>query len=85
MDLKQKLVDLLGHAYRQEQVFAQSLSDEERSVASSLERWSAKDTIAHIAAWKERAARVLAALQSGQPGPDFDGLDQVNARIFKEH
>jgi len=85
MGLKQKLVDLLQDAYRQEQVFVQSLSDKERSFAGTLERWSAKDTIAHIAAWKERAAWVLAALRSGEPGPDFDGLDQVNARIFQEH
>jgi tetratricopeptide (TPR) repeat protein len=28
---------------------------------------------------------VLAALQSDETGLDFDGLDQFNARIFKEH
>jgi tetratricopeptide (TPR) repeat protein len=85
MELKLKLLDLVECAYRQEQIFVQSLSDEERSAASTLERWSAKDTIAHIAAWKERAAQVLVALQSGEPGPGFDGLNQFNARIFKEH
>jgi len=83
--LKLKLLDLVEHAYRQEQIFIQSLSDEERSGVGTLERWSAKDTIAQIAAWKERAAQVLAALQSDQPGLDFDDLNQFNARIFKEH
>ena len=60
-ELKQKLVALLEHAYAREQVFVQSLSDEDRSATGTLERWSAKDTIAHIVAWKERAAQVLAA------------------------
>jgi len=85
MSLKQKLVDLLEHAYRQEQIFVQSLSDEEYSAASTLRQWSAKDTIAHIAAWKERAAQVLTALQSGEPAPGFNGLDHFNARVFEEH
>lgn len=85
MELKQKLVDLLEHAYRQEQVFVQNLSYEQSSAPSSLELWSAKDTIAHIAAWKERAAHVLAALQGRETRPGFEGLDQINARIFEKH
>ena len=85
MDLKQKALELLEHARKEEQAFVQRLSDKERSTVGTLEQWSAKDTIAHIAAWKERAIQELAAMASGKPGPDFDGYDQVNARIFKEH
>jgi tetratricopeptide (TPR) repeat protein len=66
-------------------VFVQGLSDEERSAVGTPEQWSAKDVIAHIAAWKERAAQVLTALRSGEPGPGFDGLDRINARIFEAH
>jgi len=85
VDLKLRLLDLLERAYEEEQVFVQRLSDEERSAVGAPEQWSAKDVIAHIAAWKERAAQVLAALRSGEPGPDFEGLDQINARIFEEN
>jgi tetratricopeptide (TPR) repeat protein len=85
MDLKLRLLDLLERAYEEEQVFVQGLSDEERSAVGAPEQWSAKDMIAHIAAWKERAAQVLAALRAGEPGPGFDGLDRINARIFAEH
>jgi tetratricopeptide (TPR) repeat protein len=85
VDLKLRLFDLLERAYQEEQVFVQGLSDEERSAGGTPEQWSAKDMIAHIAAWKERAAQVLAALRSGEPGPGFDGLDRINARIFEEH
>ncbi len=84
MNLKSRVVQLLDHAYRQEQIFVQILSDEERSAAGTPERWSAKDTIAHITAWKERAAQVLAALKGGEPAPAFDGPDPFNARIFTE-
>jgi tetratricopeptide (TPR) repeat protein len=85
VDLKRRLLDLLDRAYAEEQVFVQGLSDEERLAVGTPEQWSAKDMIAHIAAWKERAAHVLAALRSGEPGPGFDGLDRINARIFEEH
>jgi tetratricopeptide (TPR) repeat protein len=85
VELKQRLVELLEHAYGQEQAFVQSLPDEDRSAVGTFESWSAKDTIAHIAAWKERAAQVLAALRRGEPGPECGGLDRFNARIFQEH
>jgi tetratricopeptide (TPR) repeat protein len=84
VELKQKLVALLEYAYAQEQVFVQSLPDEDRSADGALERWSAKDIIAHIAAWKERAARVLAALRRGESGLEFGGLDPFNAGVFQE-
>jgi tetratricopeptide (TPR) repeat protein len=83
--LRLRLLDLLERAYQEERGFVQGLSGEERSAVGTPEQWSAKDVIAHIAAWKERAAQVLVALRSGQPGPGFDGLDQINARIFEEH
>jgi len=85
VELKQKLVELLEHAYGQEQAFVQSLPDEDRSAVGTFESWSAKDTIAHIAAWKERAAQVLAALRRGEPGLEFGGLDQFNSSVFQEY
>jgi tetratricopeptide (TPR) repeat protein len=84
-DLKRKALGLLERAYKEEQAFVQRLSDEERFTVGTPEQWSAKDTIAHIAAWKERAVQELTAMASGEPGPDFDGYDQINARIFKKH
>ena len=85
MNLKPQLLELLEYAYRQEQVFVQSLAGEARSAVGTPERWSAKDTLAHIAAWKRRAAQVLAAIAGGEPGLDFEGLDQFNAEVFREH
>lgn len=85
MDLKRKALEILERAYKEEQTSVQRLSDKERSAIGTPEQWSAKDTIAHIAVWKERAVQELAAMASGEPGPDFDGYDQINARIFKEH
>jgi tetratricopeptide (TPR) repeat protein len=84
MDLKLGLLELLERAYKEEQVFVQRLSDERAAVGTPAQ-WSAKDVIAHIAAWKERTAQELAAMASDEPGPDFSNMDQFNARIFKEH
>jgi tetratricopeptide (TPR) repeat protein len=85
MDLKWKALELLECARKEEQAFVQRLSDKERFTIGTPEQWSAKDMIAHIAAWKERAVQELAIMASGEPGPDFGGYDQVNARIFKKH
>jgi tetratricopeptide (TPR) repeat protein len=85
VDLRRRLLDLLERAYEEELVFVQGLSDKERSAVGTPEQWSAKDVIAHIAAWKKRAAQVLAALRSGEPGPGFDSLDRINAKTFEEH
>jgi tetratricopeptide (TPR) repeat protein len=84
MHLRRKLVDLLDDAYAQEQTFVQNLTDAERSLVGTPERWSSKDTIAHTAAWRDRAVQVLAALRTGEPGPGFEGADQFNARMFAE-
>ena len=85
MNLKARLVELLEYAYTQEQLLVQNLSDEERLAQGTATQWSAKDMIAHIAAWKDRAAQILAAVISGTPVPDFDGPDQFNAQVFEQH
>jgi hypothetical protein len=86
MNLKQRLVQLLEYAYRKEQIFIQNLTDEERSIAGNTKEWSAKDTIAHIAAWKGWGSQVLAALRYGEPGSSsgFDDLAAFNAKVFEE-
>jgi hypothetical protein len=85
VDLRTTLLNLLDRAYQEEQAFVEGLSDEERSTVGTLEQWSAKDVIAHIAAWKERMARNLAAVARGEPVSRVDDYDQVNAEIFDEY
>ncbi len=47
--MKRELSELIQKGYQVEKEFVAALSDEERSVAGTFEKWSAKDSIAHNA------------------------------------
>ena len=69
-----------------ERTFA-DLSDAERNQAGTLEHWSAKDTLAHIAAWQTRWGDWLSPLGEGRPlsaenPPQVEDEDRANAEIF---
>lgn len=85
MELKAKLLDLLRRAYEEEQALVARLTEDERSAAGTLERWSARDIVAHLAEWKERTGQRLAGASHNETPPTFDDIDQVNADIFEEH
>lgn len=84
MARKPILLDLIERAYTHEQELVAGLSEEERSRAGTLDEWSAKDVLAHIAFWKHRRAQELDAVaQGGTPSRD-DDIDHENARVFEE-
>jgi tetratricopeptide (TPR) repeat protein len=73
-----------------EDAFA-DLSEAETSQTGTFEHWSAKDTVAHIAAWNQRYVDWLRPLAEGKPfaesGPESANEDweRANARIFAEN
>jgi hypothetical protein len=83
--LRDRLVESLLAAREQEAMLLALVDD-----ASPVEhgRWTAKDCVAHLNAWREHAVRALAAAQHGTafegPATDTD-LDARNAEIYKEH
>ena len=84
-DLTPALLALLVYARHQEETFVKALPDEAREARGNYEEWSVRDTLAHVAAWKERTARELAAaVGSGSPPPG-DNLEQVNATIYETY
>jgi tetratricopeptide (TPR) repeat protein len=85
MQLKTKLIELIRRAAEEEQLFGASLTDEDRTVPGALERWSAKDLMAHLATWKEWAAHNLEMAARGETPPHVDDLDQVNADTFERN
>ncbi|MEJ2558405.1 MAG: ClbS/DfsB family four-helix bundle protein [Anaerolineae bacterium] len=85
MELKARLTDLLQRAYDEEQALVARLTEDERSATGSLERWSAKDIVAHLVEWKARTGQRLAATARNEPPPTYDDIDQANAEIFEEH
>ena len=86
MELKPKILHLTQRAYDEGQKLIASLSEEERSTRGTLEHWSPKDTIAHIATWTNRLANNIHTVSVGQtPTRSFDDFDEENKKIFEEH
>ena len=76
--LKPQLRRTVEAAAEKEQVLAALCDD---STAGADGRWTAKDHVAHLSAWREHAARVLdATLRGEEELEDFD-IDTQNARI----
>ena len=85
MGLTVKLLTLLKLAYDEEQKLYTILDENERSSASKLGQWSAKDILAHIASWKERTVCDIMAALSGENPEDGGDLDRINAAIYEEN
>jgi tetratricopeptide (TPR) repeat protein len=85
VERKMLLLDLLKRAYEMEMQFVDALSDEQRARTGTLEDWSAKDVIAHSAAWKARRADNLLAVSEGRPPTETGDLDRENALFFEAY
>ena len=85
MSIKQKTLDLLDFAQREEQAFIDGLSGEERAFEGSFEQWSAKDMLTHLYAWKVHYVNVLNVLKAGGTPEPVGDIDQKNAAIYDTH
>jgi tetratricopeptide (TPR) repeat protein len=85
VERKMLLLDLLKRAHEMEVQFVEALSDEQRARTGTLEDWSAKDVIAHNAAWKARRADNLLAVSEGRPPTETGDVDLENARFFEAY
>ena len=66
--LQSSLLTLLLRARKAELAWIDTLSETEREINGTPERWSAKNLLAHIAAWKRRGAERLALIERGGTG-----------------
>jgi len=85
MDRKSILLNLINKAFEIEQDFVSHLSDEQRLQLSSNDNWSAKDLVAHNAAWKRRHSENVIAVQQGRPATRVEDYDLENEKLFQEH
>lgn len=85
MARKEMIQELIAEIELLERAFFDGLTDEQRSQEGSLERWSARDLWAHIAAWKERLADNIQRAKNGQPPQWVSDFDQANAELFEQH
>lgn len=83
MKLKSKLIELIEQASQEEQALFARLSEDERAARGEPDRWSPKDTIAHLAAWKTRLAENLATAARGETPMRYEDFEAVNARDFE--
>lgn len=85
MERKRILLRLIARAYQEEKTLVTELTEDERSRVGTLEQWSAKDVIAHNAAWKGRFAANLLAVSRGQAPTRTEDYEQENVALFNEH
>ncbi len=85
MELESKLIELIERAFQEEQILVDKLSEDERSVVGEPDCWSVKDVIVHLAGWKTRLAKNLAAAASGGTPVQYEDFEAVNAQEFEEN
>ena len=77
--MKPLLLQTLAAAEGRESPFVTLCDD---APAADPERWTAKDHLSHLSAWREHAARLLMAASEGRAEAEPDDIDAQNARIF---
>ena len=87
--LHEDLVELLHAARDAEREIYALLSDTDRDAPGAIGEWSAKDVLAHMAAWRAIEARRLQATARREPYPADDPpldeeIDESNARLHSE-
>jgi hypothetical protein len=85
MDLRLDLIQLLERTREEEELYIARLSPQEREQVGSVDSWSAKDLMSHLAVWRLRMAdRLETAQRGGAPSPDAE-VDAENAVIWAEY
>jgi hypothetical protein len=85
VEIKSKLIELIERTFRAEQDLFDRLSEGERSALGEPDRWSPKDVIVHLAGWKGRLAKNLAAAARGEMPVRDEDYEAVNTKEFEEN
>ncbi len=85
MSRKQNLISLREEVARILQQFYQGLSPQEKAQEGSLEHWSIKHILYHIALWDQRQAENLWAALEGRPQVDHSQYLAINDQDFPEY
>lgn len=80
--LQASLLILLHRARQAELTWINTLSEAASEANGTLELWSAKDLLAHIAAWKERGAENIARTERGEIRSQQNSIEELNEEIF---
>src|SRR6202165_1720181 len=81
--MKDKLLDLIKAGRDKEE--SDLLPYVNDAPADEPGRWTAKDQLAHLTAWRQVAVAEMDAVRTGGPAPDVSDDDDVeNAKTYKE-
>ncbi len=85
-ELRSSLVEALREACAAERDVFAAIDPATRDAPTAEGGWSAKDSLAHLSAWRQRQALKLAALREGREEPALpsDELDITNAAFHAE-
>ncbi len=78
------LLALIDRAYAAQNAWIASLSDAERELVGTPERWSAKDMLAHVTFWQQVMIDRLNMVGRGETPTLFGDFQPVNERVFAE-
>jgi hypothetical protein len=85
MSRLRSLLDLASFAQHIEAEFVAELSPQEREAVGTPDDWAAKDLVAHLTTWRERAAEGLKADHHAPPQAEPEEFDEVNRAIFDQN
>lgn len=85
-DLRAGLIEGLQHARAVEREIFAAQDPAERDTPPADGGWSAKDTLAHLSAWRQRQTDKLSAQREGraEPPPPAADIDDINAILHDE-
>ena len=84
--VKTIVLDLLTLSHLDERAHIAGLSESERAAIGTLERWSAKNHLAHRTFWRKDLVQRVAAIQRNQPiPPTTESEDKINDAVFEKH
>ncbi|HWS56808.1 MAG TPA: maleylpyruvate isomerase N-terminal domain-containing protein [Pyrinomonadaceae bacterium] len=74
---KAELLEAVGGAHARLARSLEGLTDEEAGRVGLTAKWSVKDAVAHITAWEQEGARVLAGIVDGTERPRRYPADEI--------
>jgi hypothetical protein len=85
MTQQAKLLDLTDYARSVEVEFIDDLPATERDASGTAESWTAKDTVAHVAAWRTRGSERLVADSRGESLKEESEFDEANRLLYEKN
>ena len=84
-EFKQKLLELVNWIYQEEKILIDKLNDKECAEIGTINKWSAKDIIAHIAFWKSLRAKSIADILKGETLQELGDYNKINEEVFNKY